>query len=844
MRQWYNSSPNQGLLRRPRLQALIHDGLRHPLVVMLAGPGYGKTQAMAGYLAESGAKAIWLRLTGLDNLPTHFWNHVMEAFLPECPGLSSALSSLGFPSTLPRFEAFIHLLDKHYTEDKPLIWVFDDLGVISNDRIKNFFQMLVMAELKKFPLVLISNQLNGPDSVAFLSSRQFLLLADDLRFTRSEIAQLYQMYGLPLEPGELDNIEQLTEGWALALHLLVQTLNKTPPTSLPRENTLSHMFEERFFSNHSKGRQLLLTRLSLLNHFSRELALELYDGDPAELDGLAGHPFLTNEPSTGRLFWHHLYHLFLQKKQSLLTAEDRRRTWQKAADHYRAAGDAMEAVRCLHQSGDHAGMLKTISGFAMKMAGIGEKEADFLLEHLDHLTPEEIVEYPVADYFRAHIYMNILEVEKAEFLLLNLEKRLLERERPDETTLLGDVYVALGLIHMMRTQPDYGDFFQKADAYLPAGSSFFDRRTLAIGNNNCFGLGDNLPGARERQEQAAHKAAPWINRVLRGCMSGMEHIISAESAFMICDFEAAREQALLGLNKAAANAQHDYALNGLLILARIGWLRGDLAEISRRIQSIVDYAGEHDIAVLNEIRDTILTWHYVKLRDFNRLPKSIITPESAERPLPTYGRPQIVYGNYLIAMEEYARLVSLLEQPKGLFLAGGIWHDRICLLIMLAIGHQRLGNLQAALKHFWTVYDMCHRNEVHALFIEAGEHMSPLIRLARQQHTFEFSPSWLDFIYSEAADYARTADQIRTEYRALNPAAGDRNNPLSRREKAVLQALSQGLTREEIALKQKISVNTVKGAIRSIYTKLNANNRAEAVSIALARGYIEGYLPE
>jgi LuxR family maltose regulon positive regulatory protein len=54
----------------------------------------------------------------------------------------------------------------------------------------------------------------------------------------------------------------------------------------------------------------------------------------------------------------------------------------------------------------------------------------------------------------------------------------------------------------------------------------------------------------------------------------------------------------------------------------------------------------------------------------------------------------------------------------------------------------------------------------------------------------------------------------------------------------VLTGLSQGLTREEIAGLSAISVNTVKSTIRSIYNKLGAVNRADAIRIATALGLV------
>ena len=838
------SSPNQALLRRPRLHSLIRDGLKRPLLVMLAGPGYGKTQAMTAYLAESGADALWLHLTSLDNLPTHFWRRVVDCFKPKYPDVSQSLRSLGFPDSLSSFAAFVRLLLENCTDRKQVILVFDDFGAIDNEQIKTFFRRLVDAELENFPLVLMSSELGRTDSIAFLSRRRFLILAQDLRFTRSETAELYKLYKLPLTPDELDNIERHTEGWAMALSLLAQHRALSHDPGIPDEIAVTHMFEEQFFAAYSRRQQLMLVKLSLLSHFTRELAIDLYDGNPVELEELGNHAFLTKEPVTGRYFFHHLYHLFLENKQYLLSGEDKRSTWKKAAEYYSAVGHVMEAITCRRQCGDHAGMLKAISIIAEKMDGVIEKEAEYLLEHLDLLTPPEVAEYLSADYLRARIYISILELEKAERLLLDLEKRLLDRRRPEEAAIIGDVYVALGFIHMMRIQEDFGDFFQKAAGYLPKGSSFYDRNTLALGNNNCFALPDNRPGARERMEQAAFKAAPWLTKVLCGSMSGMEYIISAESALMVCDFDRARQQAHRGICKAETNGQHDYVLNGYFVMARIGFLTGDLAEMSKPMQSVVEYAATYKVAILEEIRDTLLTWYYMKLRDFNRIPKSIITADYLKRPLTAYGRMQIAYASYLTSTGEYARMVAMLEQSRGLFLADGIWHDRICLFLLLAIGHHHLGNPDAAMNAFWRAYDMCRLNGANELFIETGDYLLPLMCLAGMQGRYEFSREWLDSVYSQTQSFVERAEAVRAEYRKQNPVRTRKGNPLSKRERQVLQALAGGLTREEIALRQYISVNTVKAAIRSIYNKLAANNRAEAVSIAIACGYIDGYMPE
>jgi DNA-binding NarL/FixJ family response regulator len=53
--------------------------------------------------------------------------------------------------------------------------------------------------------------------------------------------------------------------------------------------------------------------------------------------------------------------------------------------------------------------------------------------------------------------------------------------------------------------------------------------------------------------------------------------------------------------------------------------------------------------------------------------------------------------------------------------------------------------------------------------------------------------------------------------------------PLTKREKVVLENLSKGLKYKEIAEELHISFQTVKCHVTNIYTKLNVNNRSEAM---------------
>ena len=70
------------------------------------------------------------------------------------------------------------------------------------------------------------------------------------------------------------------------------------------------------------------------------------------------------------------------------------------------------------------------------------------------------------------------------------------------------------------------------------------------------------------------------------------------------------------------------------------------------------------------------------------------------------------------------------------------------------------------------------------------------------------------------------------------PSAPLARGPLTERELEVLNLLSKGLANKQIAAALGISEHTIKFHVSSIYSKLNATNRTEAVRAGLRGGWI------
>lgn len=63
--------------------------------------------------------------------------------------------------------------------------------------------------------------------------------------------------------------------------------------------------------------------------------------------------------------------------------------------------------------------------------------------------------------------------------------------------------------------------------------------------------------------------------------------------------------------------------------------------------------------------------------------------------------------------------------------------------------------------------------------------------------------------------------------------------PLTERQKSILDSMTRGLTDADIALQLNLSTNSVREHVTTIYSKIGAANRAEAVAIALHKHLLQ-----
>lgn len=228
------------LVARPRLLKELDGICAHPLTLVSASAGSGKTTILSAWAASSRQNErlqaaghepalAWLSLEALDNHPVRFWASVIAALRTCLPGVGkTALALLHSPEAPPLSTCLSHLLNEIGQVSRELILLLDDYHVISDQAIHEAMLFLLDHLPANMHLVLATRT-----DPAFPLSRwrvrgQLLeIRSRDLRFTQEETASfLLQCMSLPLSQDDLARLQQRTEGWIAGLQLAALALRK------------------------------------------------------------------------------------------------------------------------------------------------------------------------------------------------------------------------------------------------------------------------------------------------------------------------------------------------------------------------------------------------------------------------------------------------------------------------------------------------------------------------------------------------------------------------------------------------------------------------------------------
>lgn len=769
-------------LCRLRIDILIMEAIRKPLTTVIAGAGFGKTQAVSAALESTDENILWLQLSELDNLIPRLWERINIAFKKYNPNLSDGLMSLGYPDSLNTYDQCFRLLAKELSHIKRYILVLDDFYFIHDQRILNFLEKLIYARIPNLSIILISRTKPNLNLVGMLSKGLLTRITeDDLRFSKEEMNAYYLQQGLRLSEEMSSNIYSYTNGWIVAIYLVGLSIktgnfNEQNPISLAKID-IYKLIENEVFSAASKKLQDFLVKISILDDAPKGLLLELGNHDDILVsEATKISIFIRFNPVSESYRIHHLFRDFLLERKNNLTDEEITQIHITAAKWYHKNNYKLAAIKHYKQCNCYNEIFDIILSLKRR---VSQTVADSLIELIEQAPANLLEKRPIMYVVKSLYLINNNEINEAyevlSFLRKNYEALPVSKENQ---ALLGETYFSLGLISIINQNLEFEELFKLADKYLPNGSTLVDHSLDIAEGINITGIKNPVPGELKNYVDAMFRAMPYASRVMNGCGYGAEYLNAADACYMTGDIKGAEKNAYEAVFRAKQKHQYGIECMANFYLVRINVFKGDYEKTTSILKQMKTQLDKLNISDALSKYDVMEGWFYVKIGETDKVSKWILHEDETRKMLAPLiiGREYLVRSDCLLAESRYYELLAFMEQQDEVYAERGILYAIIQNKITRAIIHHYLDSPEDSITALNEAYALSSPNDLIIQYIEYGNSMRTVIDAASQNENCIIPKEWLDSIYKKSSAYAKQVAKIVSAYTTAHLLKSDNLN--------------------------------------------------------------------
>jgi LuxR family maltose regulon positive regulatory protein len=348
-------------IRRTRITELIAEGTRWcPLTVLTGPPGAGKTMALALWAADERGAVAWVSLDEYDNGPGVFWSSVVAAL---------RRSGVAVPKTLPPAargraddHAFLLRLAAALTaRDSPATLILDDLHLLTDPMVLDGLDFVLRNVGAGLRLAVASRMDPQLRLHRYRVAGQLAeIRPGDLAFNTAEAGLLLARHGCTLTAELLERLTQRTEGWAAGLRLAALSLGAHPDPGQfieelgAEDSPLTGYLEDEVLGAQPPQIREVLLCTSILDQVSADAAAELAGDEQAGgifSDAARANAFI-QPAGGGRYRYHTLFADVLRLKLNRECPDRVALLHRRAARWHGRCGLLTDAVRHATRAGD------------------------------------------------------------------------------------------------------------------------------------------------------------------------------------------------------------------------------------------------------------------------------------------------------------------------------------------------------------------------------------------------------------------------------------------------------------------------------------------------------------
>ncbi|MBY0148836.1 BTAD domain-containing putative transcriptional regulator [Neobacillus niacini] len=381
-------------IRRAKLTQKMKKIPDYPLTIIHSGAGFGKSTALALFMRDENIPGCWYSISSMDDDILPFLSYIIHSIRGYNPGFGQEIET--YTETMDRYirEEDLNYLCSLFINEileikSEITLILDDYHQIEHSyTINSWIEKLLEHIPSNLHLVISSRSRPGWKYLTKMrvTGRLLEITREDLVLTLDEMELLLtDLYGLEVEPVQLQKIYQLTEGWIIALCMIAQQIPLTGDIPALFEHS-SYSLQDLFdylvmevFSKQPPMIQQFLEQTSILEVIEEELCDEVIgiQGASGLLEQLKERNLFIQKIGLKHYRYHALFKEFLENAflennpagYSLLHEKcarfyEKRAMWEEALYHYKKISHYKAIASILHDNGVKMlenGKLKSLS---------------------------------------------------------------------------------------------------------------------------------------------------------------------------------------------------------------------------------------------------------------------------------------------------------------------------------------------------------------------------------------------------------------------------------------------------------------------------------------------------
>ncbi len=404
------------ILERPRVLHLLKQSLDYPLTTLVTETGYGKTTSALSLIKFIQLPFFWYTVSRNERDPRLFLTYLCSAFNQQGHKIGLPALRVLEDSDVDLQECLITLINAIASLlSEEALFVLDDFQSLNDsDEIlgmMNWFIEHLPANLHV--MILSRTQPEFPSINKWrVKGRLLEIDKDSLSFSADETDQLYRSaYQLNLPKDDLARLHQRTEGWAIGLQVVWQSIKALPNMALENlleeesGSSLGNLFDylaDEVLDMQSAEQQDFLVRTSVLHFLDSDTCDFLLDSqNSAEtLSDLYRSGLFIEQLKPDVFRYHHIFREFLLSRLSI-NEELKKGLHRKLASYFSAHHYWEQAISHLISAGDFGRLRQVLDEVGERLLQSGLKQS--VRYWLGKLPAEEMNQYPYGNYLLGEV---------------------------------------------------------------------------------------------------------------------------------------------------------------------------------------------------------------------------------------------------------------------------------------------------------------------------------------------------------------------------------------------------------------------------------------------------------